>query len=201
MIQQNVWRGLSVPLALVVATAVAEPQEEGRKRSGLYNIEVQRITGETVRLGAYEGKVLLIVNTASKCGFTGQYDGLQKLYETYGKEGLVVLGFPSNDFLRQEPGSNEEIGTFCRLNYGVTFPLFAKLRVKGKGQHPLYNFLTSEKSNPGFGGKISWNFNKFLVDRNGKVTARFGSRTAPDDKALVAAVEAALGSKPKQGAR
>ena len=175
---------------------LANAQQEGEKKMDrLYDVKVERITGEAVTLGDYKGKVLLIVNTASKCGLTGQYDGLQKLYETYKDKGLVVLGFPSNDFLKQEPGSNEEIQTFCRLNYGVTFPMFSKLRVKGQDQHPLYGFLTSEKSNPGFSGKITWNFNKFLVGRDGKVVARFGSRTAPDDKKLIAAVEAALGSE------
>lgn len=163
--------------------------------SGLYDIEVQRITGESVKLDTFKGKVLLIVNTASKCGFTGQYDGLQKLYETYGERGFVVLGFPSNDFLRQEPGSNEEIQSFCRLNYGVTFPMFAKIKVKGSKAHPLYRFLVSKKTSPDFGGRISWNFNKFLVARDGKIMARFGTRTAPDDKKLVAAIEAALGSE------
>ena len=181
-------------LSLVAMTAKAQQVGE-KKMDGLYGVKVERITGEAVALGAYKGKAMLIVNTASKCGFTGQYDGLQKLYETYKEKGLVVLGFPSNDFLKQEPGSNEEIQTFCRLNYGVTFPMFSKLRVKGKAQHPLYGFLTSEKSNPGFSGKITWNFNKFLVDRTGKVVARFGSRTVPDDKKLIAAVEAALGSE------
>ncbi len=163
--------------------------------SGLYNIDVQRITGEAVKLGEYKGKVLLIVNTASKCGFTGQYDGLEKLYKTYGEKGLVVLGFPSNDFLRQEPGSDEEIQSFCRLNYGVTFPMFAKLKVKGAKAHPLYRFLVSEKTNPGYSGKISWNFNKFLVGRDGKVIGRFGSRTEPESKELIEAVEAALGGE------
>lgn len=137
----------------------------------------------------YEGKVLLIVNTASKCGFTPQYEGLEKLYETYKDRGFVVLAFPSNDFMGQEPGNDAEIAQFCRLNYGVTFPVFQKSHVKGKDMNPLYRFLTEES---GFNGAISWNFNKFLVDRQGRVVARFGSRTAPLDDALVKAVEAAL---------
>ena len=182
-----------VLLPLVAALAMAKPLEEGKQVNSLYDIHVTRIDGETVALEAYKGKVLLIVNTASKCGFTGQYDGLQKLYETYDKKGLVVLGFPSNDFMRQEPGSNEEIQSFCRLTYGVTFPMFGKIKVKGDEAHPLYGFLTSEETNPGFSGKISWNFNKFLVDRSGKVAARFGSRTAPDSQALISAIETALG--------
>ena len=159
----------------------------------IHDIEVQTIDGKNIKLDEYKGKTLLIVNTASKCGFTGQYDGLQKLYETYKDDGLVVLGFPSNDFMKQEPGSNEEIQSFCRLNYGVTFPMFAKVSVKGKGQHPLYAFLTSKQTNPEHSGKISWNFNKFLVSPEGQVIDRFGSRTKPDDKKLVSAVKAALG--------
>ena len=159
---------------------------------GFYDIEAKRISGETIKMEEYKGKTLLIVNTASRCGFTGQYDGLQKLYETYREKGFVVLGFPSNDFLKQEPGSNEEIQSFCKINYGVTFPMFEKIAVKGEDQHPLYRFLTSEAANPGFGGKISWNFNKFLVSPEGKVVGRFGSRTTPDDKELVQAIEAQL---------
>ena len=181
---------------LLTAVTVAAQPEEGVKMSALHSIEVQRITGEAMKLGDYKGKVLLIVNTASKCGFTGQYDGLQKLYETYSEKGLVVLGFPSNDFFRQEPGSNEEIQSFCRKNYGVTFPMFAKVKVKGDEAHPLYRFLVSKKTNPGYDGKISWNFNKFLVDRNGRVIGRFGSRTKPQSKKLVGAIEAALDKEP-----
>ncbi|MCF7849302.1 MAG: glutathione peroxidase [Kiritimatiellales bacterium] len=160
--------------------------------TGIYEIEVETIAGETIKLDQYRGKVLLVVNTASKCGFTGQYDGLQKLYETYKDKGLVVLGFPSNDFLRQEPGSNEEIQSFCKLNYGVDFPMFGKISVKGKNQHPLYLYLTSRQTNPEFAGKIIWNFNKFLVSRDGRSIGRFGSRTTPEDGKLVAAVESAL---------
>ncbi|WP_372806940.1 glutathione peroxidase [Pontiella sp.] len=158
----------------------------------LYDIEAKTIDGQTIKLEQYKGKTLLIVNTASKCGFTGQYEGLQKLYESYQDKGFVVLGFPSNDFLKQEPGTNEEIASFCQLNYGVTFPMFEKISVKGDGQHPLYAFLTDKKTNPGFDGKISWNFNKFLVSPEGKVVGRFGSRTKPSDKQLVEAIELLL---------
>lgn len=160
--------------------------------ANFYDIEVTTIAGEPIKIEAYKGNVLLIVNTASKCGFTGQYDGLQKLYDTYRDKGLVVLGFPSNDFLHQEPGSNEEIQSFCKINYGVTFPMFEKISVKGNGQHPLYAYLTSKETDPGFAGKISWNFNKFLISRDGKIVGRFGSRTSPDDRKLIEAVEAEL---------
>lgn len=180
--------------AIMLTTGcLAQPKEVPVKH--FYDIEAQTIAGETLKLEAYKGKVLLIVNTASKCGFTGQYDGLQRLYETYENQGLVVLGFPSNDFMRQEPGSNEEIASFCKLNYGVTFPMFAKVSVKGSDQHPLYAYLTSRETNPEFEGKITWNFNKFLVSRDGRIINRFGSRTKPDDKKLISAIEGAL-SKP-----
>lgn len=161
-----------------------------RTEATVYGFTLPLNDGTPKALKDYEGRVLLIVNTASKCGFTPQYEGLEKLYETYQDRGFLVLAFPSNDFLDQEPGSDAEIAQFCRLNYGVTFPVFAKSRVKGKDMNPLYRFLT-ERS--GFDGDISWNFNKFLVDRKGRVVARFGSRTAPQDAELVQAVETALG--------
>lgn len=160
--------------------------------TNIYSFTMRDIDGTDVSLAAYKGKVLLLVNVASKCGFTGQYAGLETLYKTYAGRGLVVLGFPANNFLGQEPGTDAEIKTFCTLTYGVTFPMFAKISVKGADIHPLYAFLTSKDANPQFGGDISWNFNKFLVGRDGKVLGRFGSRTKPDDKDLVAAVEKAL---------
>ena len=160
--------------------------------TNIYDFTMQDIDGNTVSLSSFKGKVLLVVNVASKCGFTDQYAGLEKLYKTYKDKGLVVLGFPANDFLRQEPGTDAEIKNFCTLTYGVTFPMFSKITVKGKDIHPLYDFLTSKETNPDFGGKLSWNFNKFLVGRDGVITGRFGARTKPDDKKLVEAIEAAL---------
>jgi len=176
-------------------TAGCAALTEEKSMIGFYDIQVEMITGVPIKLEAYKGKTLLIVNTASRCGFTGQYDGLQKLYETYQEKGLVVLGFPSNDFMKQEPGTNEEIQTFCKLNYGVTFPMFSKISVKGKEAHPLYRYLTSEEANPGFGGKISWNFNKFLISKDGITVARFGSRTNPDDPELIKAIETEVGAE------
>jgi len=167
-------------------------QKGGVPVNRLYDIEVDTVAGETVRLDTYAGKVMLIVNTASKCGFTGQYEGLQTLYDKYQTQGLVVLGFPANDFLYQEPGTNEEIQSFCKLNYGVTFPIFAKISVKGKNQHPLYRYLTSQETNPEFAGKISWNFNKFIIDRHGHILDRFGSRTKPETPKLIARLETAI---------
>jgi glutathione peroxidase len=146
----------------------------------LYDIEVTTIEGKKKSLAEYKGKVLLIVNTASKCGFTPQYSGLQNLYEKYGEKGLIVLGFPCNQFANQEPGDEAEIQQFCQLNYGVTFPLFAKVDVKGPNAHPLFRYLTKEA--PGFLGmkSIKWNFTKFLVDRNGRVVKRYAPNVTPD---------------------
>jgi glutathione peroxidase len=180
-------------MAVVCLASGCMAQEKELSVNSIYDIEIKTIDGEPVRLEQYRGKVLLIVNTASKCGFTGQYEGLQNLYETYEEKGLVVLGVPSNDFMSQEPGTNEEIQSFCKLNYGVTFPLFEKVAVKGSGQHPLFTYLTSKKTNPEFSGKISWNFNKFLISRDGQIVNRFGSRDTPDNKELISAIEAELG--------
>jgi glutathione peroxidase len=158
----------------------------------LYDYEVQKIDGSVHSLKDYQGKVLLIVNTASKCGFTKQYDGLQDLYEKYADQGLVVLGFPANNFLSQEPGSNEEIIEFCRLNYGVSFPMYAKISVRGKDIHPMYKYLTDKKSRPEYGGAISWNFTKFLISRDGRIIGRYAPQVTPQDKNLVSAIEQAL---------
>ena len=160
--------------------------------TSIYDFTMRDIDGKDVSLSAFKGKVLLMVNVASKCGFTGQYEGLEKLHATYANRGFVVLGFPANDFLGQEPGTEPEIKSFCTLTYGVTFPMFAKISVKGKDIHPLYAFLTSKETNPNYGGAISWNFNKCLIGRDGVIVGRFGSRTKPDDKKLIAAVEHAL---------
>jgi len=184
------WTAACLLLLIPAAGCTSALKEGDMKR--FYDIEVKTISGESLKMEHYRGRVLLIVNTASKCGFTGQYDGLQALYETYKDKGFVVLGFPSNDFLMQEPGTNEEIATFCRLNYGVTFPMFSKISVKGTDQHPLYSYLVSEETNPDFAGKISWNFNKFLISDDGEVIGRFGSRTPPDDPKLIEAIEQAV---------
>jgi glutathione peroxidase len=152
---------------------------------------MKRLDGTEQDLGAYRGQVLLLVNVASKCGLTPQYDGLEALYERYRPKGFAVLGFPANDFAGQEPGSDAEIASFCRTNYGVQFPLFSKITVKGAGQHPLYEKLTSLPAP--IGGDVQWNFQKYLVDRRGEVVAKFDPRTAPDDPGLVAKIEELLG--------
>lgn len=151
--------------------------------------------GTEKALSDFKGQVLVLVNVASRCGFTGQYEDLQKLQEKYGSQGFTILAFPSNDFLGQEPGTNAEIVEFCRTSYGVTFPVFAKISVSGDEIHPLYKFLIDEKTNHGYSGKISWNFNKFIIDRKGRVVARFGSITKPMSAEFVGAVEKALSEK------
>ena len=148
--------------------------------TSVYDFTAKTLAGKDVSLGDYKGQVLLIVNTASKCGFTPQYEGLEKLHEELHPKGLTVLGFPCNQFGAQEPGSADEIGQFCQVNYGVSFPMFAKIDVNGPDAHPLYRYLKHEKSGL-LGSRIKWNFTKFLVDRAGKVVARFAPTTKPKD--------------------
>ena len=177
--------------ALFFAEAKGPTAAEGEKKS-VYDFTLKDNRGKDVNLGQYRGRVLLLVNVASKCGYTPQYEGLQKLYERYKDRGFVVLGFPANNFGGQEPGTDEEIREFCRLNYGVTFPLFSKISVKGEDQHPLFRHLTEKATNPEFGGEIKWNFNKFLVGRDGRVVARFEPGDKPEDEKVTRAVEEAL---------
>ncbi|MEY8190738.1 glutathione peroxidase [Peribacillus simplex] len=145
----------------------------------IYEFEVNKINGETISLEEYRGKVMIIVNTASKCGFSPQYDDFQSLYVQYKEDGVVVLGFPCNQFLNQEPGDNLEIDSYCKLNRGITFPMFAKVNVNGKEAHPLFNYLTENA--PGVMGSksIKWNFTKFLIDRNGNIVSRYAPKTKP----------------------
>ncbi|MBX3659667.1 MAG: glutathione peroxidase [Ramlibacter sp.] len=156
----------------------------------VYDFEATKIDGKRVKLGKYKGQALLIVNTASACGFTPQFGGLEELHQTYGKKGLVVLGFPCNQFGAQDPGSNDEIAGFCQLNYGVSFPMMAKIDVNGAGADPLYQWLCDEA--PGLLGSktIKWNFTKFLIGKDGQVLKRFAPQDAP--AALAADIEAAL---------
>ena len=155
----------------------------------VYDFTMKTVDGHERKLSEYRGKVLLIVNVASRCGFTPQYEGLEILYRMYRSRGFVILGFPANNFLHQEPGTDAEILTFCRTKYDVTFDLFSKISVKGDDIHPLYAYLTERSPVP---GKITWNFNKFLVDRSGKVVARYDSKVAPESETLVKEVEALL---------
>ena len=160
----------------------------------IHEIELPLLNGQPGSLADYEGKVVLAVNVASRCGFTPQYAGLERLYEAYADRGFTVLGFPSNQFMGQEPGSAEQIAEFCRLNYGVTFPLYAKLDVKGPKQSPLYEILTNAPDDTGKAGDVKWNFEKFLVGKDGRVVRRFRSRTTPEDPAVVGAIEELLTS-------
>jgi glutathione peroxidase len=158
----------------------------------VYDFTLKDVGGREVKLEQFRGQVVMLVNVASKCGYTPQYDGLQKIYEQYKDRGFVILGFPANNFGAQEPGTNEEIVEFCRLNYGVKFPIFSKISVKGEDKHPLYKYLTERETNPEFGGEIKWNFNKFLIGRDGKIIARFESADKPEDAKVTAAIEQAL---------
>ena len=169
-------------------------EKTGAKVSAL-EFSLKDIKGSPVELSKYKGKVVLFVNVASKCGLTPQYKGLEALYEKYKKDGLVVIGVPANEFGGQEPGSNEEIEKFCTTKYNVTFPMMSKVVVKGKGIDPLYAFLTSQDTKPAAKGDISWNFEKFVVGKDGKVIARFSPRTDLDDTTLVDTIEKASAAK------
>ncbi len=180
--------GLAAALLLRSATAAGVQQADAGPSAGsFYDLSTRTLAGEPAPLSAWKGRVTLVVNTASKCGLTPQYEGLEKLHRELSGAGFAVLGFPSNDFMGQEPGTPEEIRAFCDAKYQVTFPLFEKVAVKGDAKCDLYRFLTA-------GGleEPTWNFTKYLVGRDGRVLARFGPRTAPDDPELRAAIDAAL---------
>jgi glutathione peroxidase len=159
------------------------------------DFKMKDIDGKDVKLKKYKGNVLLVVNTASKCGYTPQYEGLQATYQKYKDQGFYVLGFPANNFGSQEPGTEAEIKEFCTSKYKVTFPMFAKISVKGADQDPLYAYLTSKETDPEFAGDITWNFNKFLIDRKGKIVARFSSKDKPESEAVTQAIEKYLAIK------
>ena len=162
--------------------------------SGVYSFTLNSIDGKPAPLADYKGKVVLLVNVASQCGYTPQYSALEAIYKKYKDQGFVILGFPANNFGAQEPGTNEEIKTFCSRKYSVTFPMYSKISVKGDDQSPLYTHLTKE-TGAGIAGEIQWNFTKFLVDRDGKVVQRFEPAITPDSKEVTAAIEKALDSK------
>ena len=158
----------------------------------IYDFTIKSIDGQPVSLGSYSGKVVLLVNVASKCGFTPQYAGLEAVYEKYKDKGLVIVGVPANNFMQQEPGTNDEIKKFCSNKYNVTFPMMSKVSVLGDDKTPLYQFLTGKDTDPQYAGDIKWNFTKFLFDRSGKPVARFEPATTPDSPEVTAAIEAAL---------
>jgi glutathione peroxidase len=162
--------------------------------AGIYDFTLNSIDGKPAPLAAYKGKVVMLVNVASRCGYTPQYAGLEALYRKYKDRGLVVLGFPANNFGGQEPGTNEEIKTFCKSKYDVTFPIYSKVSVKGEDKTPLYTFLTDKSVNPTTGGEVKWNFTKFLAGKDGKVIGRFDSGVDPNSPELITAIEKALGN-------
>jgi glutathione peroxidase len=175
---------------------VREPSKMPAKQSAsALDFKVKTIDGKETNLSDYKGKVVLMVNTASKCGLTPQYKGLQALYDKYKDQGLVVIGFPANNFNGQEPGTEAEIKEFCSTKYNVTFPMMSKISVKGDDKHPLYQFLTDGKAGEDFKGDVEWNFAKFLIDRNGNVMARFSARTTPDAPQVTETVEKALAAE------
>ena len=178
-----------------VATNSKPGEAEKKPVPESLRFDLESLTGEEVPLSNYHGKVIVVVNVASKCGFTSQYEGLEALYKKYGKDGLVVFGVPCNQFGGQEPGSAEEIALFCKENYGVSFPLFAKIDVNGDEAHPFYKYLTAQENGQKFAGPIKWNFEKFVIGRDGKVVVRFRSKVKPDDPELVKVVEAQLKKK------
>jgi glutathione peroxidase len=174
------------------AAAAAAPSTQP---SGPLAFKVKDIDGNDYDLSQLKGKVVMFVNVASKCGFTPQYKALEQIYEKYKDQGFVIVGFPANNFKSQEPGTNAEIKEFCTSKYGVTFPMMSKISVKGDDIHPLYKFLTDEQTAGDFKGDIGWNFTRFLIDRDGNVYARFGSKTKPDDQQLTDAIEKGLAAK------
>ncbi len=194
---------IGLAVALAVGNALADEGSDGKKPNPQSPLDftVKDMGGKDVPLSRYQGKVVMIVNVASKCGLTPQYAQLVALDKKYREQGLAILGFPANNFKGQEPGTNEEIKSFCRVNYGVEFDLFAKISVAGKDQAPLYQWLTSRKSNGKFGGDIEWNFAKFLVNREGKVIARFHPKVKPDAPEVLEAIEKALAERPVEGTK
>lgn len=158
-------------------------------QKSLYDFTVKSIDGSEFKMSDLKGKKVLIVNTASKCGYTPQYEDLQKLYEKYGGENFTIIGFPANNFMGQEPGSNEEIATFCQVNYGVTFPMMAKISVKGKDQHPLYQWLTTKELNGVMDSKVKWNFQKYMIDEEGHLVDFAPPGTKPFDEKIVGWIE------------
>ena len=184
------WSWLAIAALLVGVASAAEKRGESSKMQPLPDFALKRLDGSVDSLGAHRGQVLLIVNVASQCGYTPQYKGLQALYERYRERGFSILGFPSNDFGKQEPGSDQEIAKFCRANYGVEFPMFTKCKVLGEDAHPLYRELAS-RPEP-IGGDVTWNFEKYLVDREGRVAARFDPEVIPEDPRITKRIEQLL---------
>jgi glutathione peroxidase len=181
----------AIVLFALPCSLLAEDKEQSEVPAVL-DFEMKSLDGKDVKLSDYAGKVVMIVNVASRCGATPQYEPLEALYEKYNEQGFVILGFPCNQFGAQEPGTAEQIREFCTANYGVTFPMFSKIDVNGDEAAPLYRHLTSEETNPEHAGEIGWNFEKFLISRDGEIVGRFRTRTEPDSDEVVQAIEAEL---------
>lgn len=186
---------LCVGISFVIWDSKADTVEASTFKKSIFKYKMKDIDGNDVKLSKYKGHVLLVVNVASKCGYTPQYEGLEAIYEKYKEKGFYVLGFPANNFGSQEPGTESEIKEFCTSKYKVTFPMFAKISVKGADQDPLYAYLTSKEKDPDFAGDITWNFNKFLIDRDGKIVARFSSKQTPESDDVTQAIEKYLADK------
>ncbi|NQT11595.1 MAG: glutathione peroxidase [Planctomycetes bacterium] len=184
--------GAAAAILLPCALPVDAAEKAQEKAPPALRFKMKSLAGKEVELGKYHGKVVMIVNVASKCGLTPQYEQLQKLHEKYSKQGLSILGFPCNQFLWQEPGTADEIRTFCRRNYGVSFDMFAKINVNGKEACGLYKHLTALPTKPKGKGKVSWNFEKFIIGRNGEVVARFSPPTRPNDPKILKLIEEEL---------
>jgi len=191
-------------LAVLPVVGLAEEPKQGQTKNTtgvkkevppVLNFKMKGIDGKQVDLSKYQGKVVLFVNVASKCGYTPQYKGLEKLHEKYADQGLVIIGVPANQFGSQEPGTDAQIAKFCKTKYDVKFPMLSKVVVKGEGITPLYEYLTSKKTDPKFGGAIKWNFTKFLVGRNGEVVGRFEPKVKPESEEMTGAIEAELKKK------
>jgi glutathione peroxidase len=186
------WSSLLLTGVVAAAVAAASSAAAEEKAPPALNFTMKSITGKDVNLADYQGKVLLVVNVASKCGLTPQYEELEALHEKLSDKGLVVMGFPCNQFGKQEPGTDAQIAEFCEATYKVKFPMFSKVDVNGEEAAPLYKYLTSVDTKPKEKGKISWNFEKFVIGKNGQVVARFSPQTAPDSKEVMAVIEAEL---------
>ena len=198
--RKSLWGAASAAILLAGCMSVQsddKPAAEAgaKEKPVVLNYTMKSLDGKDVDLSKYKGKVVLMVNTASKCGYTKQYAGLQKLHEKYKDQGLAVLGFPANNFGAQEPGSDEDIATFCQKNYGVNFDMFSKISVKGEDKAPLYQLLTAGAGDEKLAGEVGWNFEKFLIGRDGKLLARFKSKDAPESDTVTKAIEAELAKK------
>jgi glutathione peroxidase len=185
-------------LSMILALTAGEAPPPNPAERSIYHFTMKNIDGKDVPLAEYRGKVILVVNVASECGNTPQYKDLEALYQKYKEKGLVILGFPANNFGEQEPGTDAEIKKFCTSTYSVTFPMFSKISVKGDDQHPLYRLLTSRDTDPEFAGDVKWNFQKYLISRDGTIIGKFAPKLNPSSEEVTAAIEKALGTKGKE---